>query len=216
MQRSWSHQERNLQLWKLQGLFNFPHLLGPVLHTWWRNLMVPGGLVAITAISTLRPSLKDTPNRYSLPNIADFSGRLHSSKEFSKLDLIKGGYYQVPKSSGDIPKTTVIMPFLAFLSGWRCRSASCISQGLVIWFHHLPLVLLGLQSVPREDSAIYASETLFGSPLVLPRGFLDSPELPLLEYLRRIQPVLKNNTTVLPHHSAVTALKPYYITFLPV
>ena len=84
------------------------------------------------------------------------------------------------------------------------------------WFHHLPLVLLGLQSVPREDSAISASETLFGSPLVLPRGFLDSPELPLLEYLRRIQSVLKNNTTVLPHHSAVTALKPYYITFLPV
>ena len=73
--------------------------------------------MAITAISTLRPSLKDIPNRYSLPNIADFSGRLHSSKEFSKLDLTKEGYYQVPKSSGDIPKTTVIMPFLAFLSG---------------------------------------------------------------------------------------------------
>ena len=49
-----------------------------------------------------------------MPNIADFSARLHSSKELSKLDLTKGGYYQVPKSSGDIPKTTVIMPFGLF------------------------------------------------------------------------------------------------------
>ena len=54
------------------------------------------------------------PKRYSLPNIADISARLHSSKEFSKLDLTKGGYYQVSKSLGDIPKTTVIMPFGLF------------------------------------------------------------------------------------------------------
>ena len=75
------------------------------------------------------------------------------------------------------------------------------------WFHHLPLVLLGLQSVPREDSAISASEALFGSPLVLPVEFLDSPELPSSEYLWRIQSILKNNTTILPHHSAVPALR---------
>ena len=36
------------------------------------------------------------------------------------------------------------------------------------WFHHLPLVLLGLRSVPREDSSVFTSEALFGSPLVLP------------------------------------------------
>ena len=57
------------------------------------------------------------------------------------------------------------------------------------WFYHLPLVLLGLQSVPREDSSVSASEALFGSPLVLPGGFLNTPELPSLEYLRRIQSV---------------------------
>ena len=54
------------------------------------------------------------------------------------------------------------------------------------WFNHLPLVLLGLRSVPRENSAIPASEALFGSPLVLSGEFLDSPELPSSEYLRRI------------------------------
>ena len=52
------------------------------------------------------------------------------------------------------------------------------------------------------------SKALFGSPLVLPREFLDSLELPASEYLRRIQSIQKNNTTVLSHHSAVPVLKP--------
>ena len=76
------------------------------------------------------------------------------------------------------------------------------------WFHHLPLVLLGLQSVPREDSAISASEALFGSSLVLPEEFLDSPELPSSEYLRRIQSILKNNPLIGPHHSSSSDWKP--------
>ena len=76
------------------------------------------------------------------------------------------------------------------------------------WFHHLPLVLLGIRSVPREDSSVSASEALYGSPLVLPQKFLNSPELPSLEYLRRIQSILKNSASVLPHHSTVPATKP--------
>ena len=75
------------------------------------------------------------------------------------------------------------------------------------WFNHLPLVLLGLRNVPREDSAISASKIIFGSPLVLPGKFLDSPELPSSEYLRRLQSILKNNFTVLPHHSTTLSLK---------
>ena len=76
------------------------------------------------------------------------------------------------------------------------------------WFPHLPLVLLVLRSVPREDSAISASEALFGSSLVLPEEFLDSPELPSSEYLRRIQSILKNNPLIWPHHSSSSDLKP--------
>ena len=68
------------------------------------------------------------------------------------------------------------------------------------WFHHLPLVLLGLRSVPREDSSISSSEAVFGSPLVLPGEFLDSPELPSPEYLRQIQQIIKNNPVFPPHH----------------
>ena len=51
-------------------------------------------------------------------------------------------------------------------------------------FHHLHLVLLGLLSVPREDSSISPSEAVFGSPIVLPYEFMDSPELPSPEYLQ--------------------------------
>ena len=46
------------------------------------------------------------------------------------------------------------------------RFHCCLKVSLIAWlsgqdsFNHLPLVLLGLQSVPREDSAISASEAL--------------------------------------------------------
>ena len=43
------------------------------------------------------------PDRYPLPNIADFTSRINGSTVFSILDLQKG-YYQVPVSSEDIQK----------------------------------------------------------------------------------------------------------------
>jgi len=81
---------------------------------------------------------------------------------------------------------------------------------LVVWNRLVPPSTSGitwLQSLPREDSAVSASEALFGTTLVLPGG-LDGPELPSSQHHRRIQSVLKNNSTVLPHHSAVPTLKP--------
>ena len=46
------------------------------------------------------------------------------------------------------------------------------------WVDHLPWVLLGLRSAPREDSATSASEAVYGSALVLPNQFLSSPDPP--------------------------------------
>ena len=40
------------------------------------------------------------------------------------------------------------------------------------WFEHLPWVLLGLRTSPREDSATSASEAVYGSDLTLPGQFL--------------------------------------------
>ena len=42
------------------------------------------------------------PDRYPLPNVADFTSRLKGCKVFTKLDLTKG-YYQVPMAPGDKP-----------------------------------------------------------------------------------------------------------------
>ena len=49
-------------------------------------------------------------DRYPLPHIMDFNGRLAGSKIFSKIDLVKG-YHQIPMAPSSIPKTAIITPF---------------------------------------------------------------------------------------------------------
>ena len=58
------------------------------------------------------------PDMYPLPNIADFTSRISGSTIFSRLNLQKG-YYQIPMTSEDIPKTAIVTPFgmLEFLQG---------------------------------------------------------------------------------------------------
>ena len=52
------------------------------------------------------------PDRYLLPNIADFTSRIADSTVFSRLDLQKG-YYQIPMASEDVPKTAIVTPFMS-------------------------------------------------------------------------------------------------------
>ncbi len=52
----------------------------------------------------------------------------------------------------------------------RCAAAN--------WVDHLPWVLLGLCAVPREDDGSTPAQEVFGTPLILPGQFLDSPETP--------------------------------------
>ena len=58
------------------------------------------------------------PDRYPLPNIADFTSRVSGSTIFSKLDLQKG-YYQVPMAEEDICKTARMFEFLRLPFGLR-------------------------------------------------------------------------------------------------
>jgi cleavage and polyadenylation specificity factor subunit 1 len=58
----------------------------------------------------MRLNTVTVPDRYPLPNIADFSSRIAGSTVFSKLDLQKG-HCQVPMAEEDICKTAIIMPF---------------------------------------------------------------------------------------------------------
>jgi len=57
-----------------------------------------------------RLNLSTVVDKYPLPNIQDFTARLHGCRIFTKLDL-KKGYYQVPVAAADIPKTAIITPF---------------------------------------------------------------------------------------------------------
>jgi hypothetical protein len=57
-----------------------------------------------------RLNLVTTPEKYPLRNMQDLSTGLQNSTIFSKIDLVKG-YHQIPVSTEDIPKTTIITPF---------------------------------------------------------------------------------------------------------
>ena len=54
-----------------------------------------------------------TPDRYSIPLIADLTARLHRRKIFGKVDLVKG-YHQIPVADEDIAKTAITTPFGTF------------------------------------------------------------------------------------------------------
>ena len=52
------------------------------------------------------------------------------------------------------------------------------------WVAHLPLVMLGLQAFPKDDSGFSPAEAVFGSTLSLPGEFLEHSEIPLQIFLR--------------------------------
>ena len=47
------------------------------------------------------------------------------------------------------------------------------------WVSHLPLVMLGLRTSPKDDSGFSPAEAFYGSPLSLPGEFLEHSEYPL-------------------------------------
>jgi hypothetical protein len=63
----------------------------------------------------------------------------------------------------------------------RARAASAD------WLAHLPWVMLGLRSAPKEDAGVSSAELVYGSPLTLPGEFLASPEVTQQELVDRIR-----------------------------
>jgi transposase InsO family protein len=60
-----------------------------------------------------RLNVQTVPDSYPLPNVQDFSNKLHGCVIFSKIDLVKG-YHQVPVSQDSIAKTAITTPFGMF------------------------------------------------------------------------------------------------------
>ena len=57
------------------------------------------------------------------------------------------------------------------------------------WFDDLPLVLLGLRTVPRDDDGISCAERLYGTVLTLPGEFLSEVNVPPPEFMSRLRAV---------------------------
>ena len=55
------------------------------------------------------------------------------------------------------------------------------------WVAHLPLVMLGLRSSPKEDSGFSPAEAVYGSNLSLPGEFLEHSKIPPESFLRKIE-----------------------------
>ena len=62
------------------------------------------------------------------------------------------------------------------------------------WPSHLPWILLGLRSAPKEDHNVSAAELLYGVPLALPGELVDTAEPPAASFLEN----LRRSPTSLP------------------
>ena len=68
------------------------------------------------------------------------------------------------------------------------------------WVSQLPLVLLGLRSVPKEDTGFSVSEAVYGSPLTVPGEFLEAPEIPDAQFISKVEKVIAGFSAPPPHH----------------
>ncbi len=57
------------------------------------------------------------------------------------------------------------------------------------WPEHLPWVLLGLRTAPKEDSGVSAAEQVYGAAFALPAEFLSTAEPAAADFLQKLQQV---------------------------
>ena len=100
------------------------------------------------------------------------------------------------------PRQLIFIQSTGMIEHFHCSPKSALRSPLASsdWFLHLPLVLLGLRMVPKDDTGLSVSEAVDGFPLTIPGEFLGSPALPLSRYLSKIGCAVAGFTIPLPHH----------------
>ncbi len=76
------------------------------------------------------------------------------------------------------------------------------------WVDHLPWVLLGLPAAAREDDGSTPAQEVFGTLLILPGQFLDSPEIPPKIFLEQFSTTLSAAEHSATRHNTAAAHRP--------
>ena len=68
------------------------------------------------------------------------------------------------------------------------------------WSSHLPLVMLGLQTAPKDDSRFSPAKAVFGTNLSLHYEFIEHSEFPPEAFLRKIEHAVSSFSGPPRHH----------------
>jgi transposase InsO family protein len=142
-------------------------------------------LSSITAVVCAQALLSSWISRFGVPSVITTDrGAQFTSSVWSEVCSILGirrsqttSYH--PQSNGLIERF-----HRSLKTSLRARLAG------PDWIRHLPLVLLGLRSVPKDDTGMSVAEAVYSTPLTLPGDFLDSAEFPPKVFLQRVEKAL--------------------------
>jgi hypothetical protein len=90
----------------------------------------------------------------------------------------------------------------------RLKDALRARCAVANWVDHLPWVLMGLRAAPREDDGSTPAQEVFGTPLILPGQFLDSPEIPPKIFLEQFSKTMSAAEHTATRHNTATACQP--------
>ena len=152
-------------------------------------------LSSISAEACVRAFISTWISRFGVPAVLPLDcGSQFTSSIWSGVCAVLGISASTttsfhPQSNG------IIEPFhRSFKSSLRARLAGSD------WFSHLPLVLLGLRATPKDDTSLFVSEAVYGSPLTLPGELVDLPEMPPDTFIRKVDRAVDGFATPSPHH----------------
>jgi hypothetical protein len=156
---------------------------------------------SITAQQSVDTFIATWVARYEVPaTITWYQGRQFTSGMWTGLHKLLGvqlinttAYH--PQSNGMVERCHGQLK--AALQAWLASRE---------WPEHLPWVLLGLSTAPKEDSAISSAELMFGMLLSLPAEFIQDAEPPAEHFLERLRGMEMPATSPLTY--AEVAAKP--------